>query len=143
MESTNNITMWGYQRALGIFTLGDVRNAFDADFLDIDKCRVWIMERLHGNQALCPECCNRINDDQATKFWRGDRVKCPQCEKYFTALTGTFLSGCHFNFRQIFLLYYLIALKFPDKEIARIIKITPESVRLWRLKVKELDKIKS
>jgi transposase-like protein len=76
-------------------------------------------------------------------FWENKRIKCDRCGKYFTALTNTFLSGCHFDFREIVLLAFLLALGVSDNQIATTLKISDESVRLWRLKFKELEKIKA
>jgi transposase-like protein len=75
-------------------------------------------------------------------FWDCKRIKCGRCGKYFTALTGTFLSGCHFNFREIVLLALLLALGVVDKQIAAILKISSENVRLWRHHFGDLGQVK-
>jgi predicted RNA-binding Zn-ribbon protein involved in translation (DUF1610 family) len=125
----------------GVFIPGDVVEAFNAVFLEESVCRHWVIGQIHRGKFSCPECGARVPDNLIRSFWDAKRIECDNCGKWFTALTGTFLSGCHLNFQQIVLLYYLIGLNVPDKEIARIISISPCSVRLWRLTIKELEKI--
>jgi hypothetical protein len=115
----------------GRFTPGAVLAMFGADFLVESFCRMWILGKLHPAGADCPGCGKDI---LLRTFWDGGRVKCDGCGKYFTALTGTFLSGCHLSFREIVLLALLLALEVPDKQIAAVIKMSAENVRLWRLK---------
>jgi transposase-like protein len=120
------------------FTPGDVLAMFGADLLDEQRCRIWVLTKIHPKGAHCPRCGNNIGPAKfiltLPSFWKGGRVRCDQCGKYFTALTGTFLSGCHLKFREIILLALLLALDVPDKQIAAIIKMSAENVRLWRLK---------
>ncbi|MFA5284511.1 MAG: hypothetical protein WC347_02830 [Smithellaceae bacterium] len=143
METAKNITSQDNDINPGIFTPREVFAEFNAEFLDDEKCRQWIIEILHPENKKCPECGEEILNSLLQSFWDGKRIKCWYCGKYFTALTNTFLSGCHLNFQQIVLMSMLIGLGVPDKVIALIIKISAESVRLWRLKFRELEKIKT
>jgi transposase-like protein len=117
-----------------VFSPEDVFRGFNADFLDEGKCRVWIMWLLHRDETICPGCGSPIAERTLQSFWQCKRVRCDSCGKYFTALTDTFLSGCHFHFREIVLLSLLIALGVQDRQIATMLKISTENVRLWKLK---------
>jgi transposase-like protein len=143
MEPTNNTAILENKNRLGIFTPVDTLTGFDADFLDEDRCRIWIIKKLYQHQEFCPGCGFDIPGNLLQSFWENKRIKCDRCGKYFTALTNTFLSGCHFDFREIVLLAFLLALGVSDNQIATTLKISDESVRLWRLKFKELEKIKA
>jgi transposase-like protein len=132
MEAFENITINRQQNIRGMFVPGDVLAAFNAEFLDEMWCRAWVLERLHRESPRCPACEEEIPDRLMQSFCEVKRIRCDRCEKYFTALTGTFLSGCHFSFREIVLLAWLLALKVADKQIAETLKISVESVRLWR-----------
>lgn len=123
----------------GRFKTGDVLDAFDADFLDEERCRSWVMNKLHPDGGHCPRCGADIPDRQMRGFWSCKRMKCGRCGKFFTALTGTFLSGCHLKFREIVLLALLLALEVPDKQIASILHMSAENVRLWRIKFKAME----
>lgn len=139
MEVTENTAI---NNRLGAFVPHDVLRVFNAEFLVDDHCRAWVIGRLHGDQEgmigvehpCCPGCGTPIADRTLQSFRECKRVRCDSCGKYFTALTDTFLSGCHFDFREIVLLALLLALGVQDKQIADILKISIESVRLWKLK---------
>jgi transposase-like protein len=139
MELTNNIATLENKNRVGIFTPADIVGSFDADFLAEDSCRTWIMKKLYQDQELCPGCGIKIPENLLQNFWENKRIRCDRCGKYFTALTDTFLSGCHFDFREIVLLAFLLALGIEDKRIAATLKVSDESVRLWRLKFKALE----
>jgi transposase-like protein len=139
MEAIENTAINTIQSMRGVFVPVDVLAAFNADFLDEKWCKAWVMERLHGDQPwmgydppFCPGCHLPVSDRMMQSFWECKRIRCGGCEKYFTALTGTFLSGCHFTFQQIVLLALLLALGIADKQIASTLNISSENVRLWR-----------
>ena len=100
--------------------------ALNADFFDEAHCREWILRKLHPGGAFCPGCQRAINDDRRRNhFWKGDRLNCEYCGKYFTALTGQIFSGAHLDFKGIFLLAVLSGSGINDKIIASKLKITP------------------
>ena len=149
MELTENTAINNMRRDGVVFVPADVRDAFGAEFLDKAYCHAWIMERLHGDQPcmrennhFCPKCGAVIPVRLMHSFWTGKRVKCDECGKYFTALTGTFLSGCHFDFREIVLLAFMLSLGVADKQIAATLNISAENVRLWRHRFEAISQIK-
>lgn len=71
-----------------------------------------------------------------------ERIKCCHCEKFFTALTGTFLSGCQLDFREVILLAVLLSPDITDKTIADILKMSSANVRIWRNKFEAMGKLK-
>jgi transposase-like protein len=116
-----------------LFTSDDVRRDFPADFLDETTCRLWILKRLHPEGPHCPACGLSVHDRFEHRFWMCARLRCP-CGKYYTALTGTFLSGSQFSFAEIILLAMFFSLRVSDGEIADILDISADNVRLWRHK---------
>jgi transposase-like protein len=111
--------------------------ALNADFFDEARCREWILKKLHPGGAFCPVCQRSINDGRRRyHFWNGDRLNCEHCGKYFTALTGQIFSGTHLDFNRLFLLAVLTGAGIKDKIIANKLKLSPESIRLWRIKFK-------
>lgn len=138
---TNNIADVPTNKTSETFIPMDIVKDFNAEFLVESFCRYWVIEQLHPNKKFtCPECGTPIAENLMRSFWENKRMQCDACGKWFTALTNTFLSGCHLDFPHIVLFSLLIGLGVEDKEIARIIKITTESVRLWKIKFKELEK---
>ena len=118
----------------GTFTAEDVLDMFNANLMDPDLARIWVLKRLHPSDAYCPGCAAAIPDSKLRRFWSNERMSCRSCGKYFTALTGTFISGCQMDFRDVLLLAFLIAMGIGDRRIAAIIRMSPENVRLWRRK---------
>lgn len=114
---------------------GKVIDHFDAGFLDEARCREWIISLLHGGTMICPECGIPVRPAGLRRFWLGKRISCHACGKFFTALTETFLSGIHLDFRSIVLLILFIALGLDNNFIARRLNCSPETVRIWKKKL--------
>jgi hypothetical protein len=112
--------------------------AFNAEFFDETKCKEWILKKMHPEGAFCPRCHTAIEEDRRLEhFWNGERLHCLACGKYFSALTGTILSGVHLDQRRLFLMITLCGAGINDKIIAKKLNISPESCRLWRIKFKK------
>lgn len=121
----------------------DVAGIFDADFLDEDICREWILGEIYQDDEIaCPRCRKPIKEMALQRFWEGRRICCRECGKFFSALTGTFLSGVHAKFREIILMAILLHFNVKPAEIARMIHVHPETIRLWILRFDAHRKIK-
>jgi transposase-like protein len=119
----------------------DILNDFTVDFLSEAVCRVWVLTEIHKDVARCPGCGIELAGERKLKFWANERICCGNCGKFFTALTDTFLSGCHLSFRQIILLAVFLGFNIPGRIIADKVGITEESVRLWRHKFNAIHKV--
>jgi hypothetical protein len=127
-----------------VFIPSDVARDFRADFLDEATCRRWILTTIHGDgENQCPECHITLNGKALQRFWEGKRICCRACGKYFTALTRTFLAGCHMSFSEIILFAVFLHFRISAREIARILRISPETVRLWEIKYRALERVKA
>lgn len=123
----------------GWFVPENILQDFNVSFLDYDLCRAWVMIRLHPVNPHCPRCGAAIPGAKLQRFWQGKRITCHVCRKFFTALTGTFVSGCQLDFRGLVLLAVLLALGVHDKKIAAIVGMSAENVRLWRRKFAAIE----
>ena len=141
MEQLENITQQTEQKQSGPLTPAVVAEVFGAEFLSQTRCQLFIASVLHGDSPSCPRCGVIIPGRMLRSFCNGRRIHCDACGKYFNVFSGTFLSGTHFSSREVVLLALLMALGVQDKEVARILKISAESVRLWRLKFKAQEEI--
>lgn len=126
-------------RVCGGFGVSDALAVFDAGFLDVRKCRDWVLKRLHPEGFHCPECGEAITDHTTILNLEAFNRKHCKCGKWFTALTGTFLHGAQLEPEQVFLLAVLSGLGVDKKEIARILDIHPDSVRLWQGKFRAFE----
>ncbi len=127
-----------------VFVPHDVAASFRAGFLDEDACRAWILGTIHGRGPVrCPECRGEMEGKALQRFWEGKRVCCRRCGKFFTALTGSFLAGCHMTYGEVLLLAVFLHFGISPREIAGILKISPETVRLWDIKFRALDKMRA
>lgn len=132
MEVSGNIEVLRVCRG---FTVSEAVAVFDAGFLNSSRCREWVLKQLHPGGVGCPDCGAAITEG-LSPF---DRRKCKKCGKWFTALTGTFLHGAQLEPEQVFLLAVLSGLGVDKKEIARILGIHPDSVRLWQAKFRAVE----
>lgn len=142
MEATDNTAITITCEKKGAFTPAEIFQEFNAKYLDEDCCRCFVIGKIYQDNFYCPECGNSIPDNLMRSFLNLKRIKCDRCGKYFTALTGTFLSGTHFDFREIVLLAFMLAMGIEDKQIAATLKISAESVRLWRHRFAALEQSK-
>jgi len=141
MEASDNITESTSTNTAAAVTPDIVATVFGAEFLDSDRCLAFVLGAVHKDGPRCPGCGAAVPDRLLRSFFGGGRIRCDSCGKYFGALSGTYLSGTHMSFREIVLLCALIGLGVADKEVARILKISAESVRLWRLKFRAQEEI--
>lgn len=121
------------------FTAADAVHVFNANFLDYEFSRLWVLKTLHPDGGRCPGCGEIIPEKSQERFWQCKRVICWNCGKYFSALTGTFLSGCQQDFRTIILLAVLIGLGVPGGQISSIVRMSEDSIRIWRRKFMALE----
>lgn len=134
------------KNALGVnfFLPADVAKAFGAGYLDNDICRYWIVRQLHPEtHPTCPSCRIEISDRALPRFLEGGRIYCNSCGKFFTALTGTVLSGCHLTFSGIFLLALFLGLGLRNDLIAEKLSLSSETVRLWQKKFQTLEQLRT
>ena len=114
----------------------DSIKAFYEKVVNEDTCRRWLLELLRPDGTTCPKCKNKIADETTVKnFWSGRRCTCKHCGKKFYATHGSILAHSSFSMRQIAFMIILIALDISNKQIADIIGIHPDSVRLWRMNI--------
>lgn len=143
MDILKNIAIINKRPIPGVFLPGDVARKFSADFLDDNACRRWILEKIYdGMEIACPKCSVLLTKNRLQRFWLSERIRCQTCGKFFTALTDTFLQGCHLTFREIILLAIFLHFGIHHREIAYILKISAETVRLWEVKFNALQKLK-
>lgn len=141
MEPHEMTAISNYMHGKMLMTPSAALETMSAGFLDEIMCRQWILERLHPGGAICPGCSIKIEGEkQLQRFWSGERLKCRVCGKFFTAITGTLFAGCHLTFPEMFLMMLLLGTCFKDKFIAEKLKVSQESIRLWRSKFKHLSK---
>jgi len=112
----------------------DIQDFFIA-MLDPDRCREWLIDRLHPGGPACPRC-GYVPKLRAAASWRkGKRVCCYDCKKYYTAWAGTILSGAHMVPSELALMFYLMGLNLPDRVIAERLQVSTDTIKLWRKKL--------
>lgn len=119
----------------------EASGAIRAGFLDEQACRRWVLSRLHPEGPICPGCEHPLHEKYRDRFWQNERIRCPLCGKWFTALTDTIFQGTHMGFREILLLAVFLGLNQPAKYIAEILDIDEETVRLWRCKFNQVKAV--
>ena len=143
MDDIENTASYAKRTAAGNFDLHDVAMSFSADFLDEDTCRRWILGIIyHEKDFSCPQCSAPLTGKGLLRFRAAQRVRCHACGKFFTALTGTFLQGCHLTFRQIILLAVFLYFGIRHEAIANKVGISEETVRLWQKKFQAIKQIR-
>lgn len=122
----------------GYLTPQGASMAFGAGFLDEGTCRAWILGQLHREGPRCHGCRQALPDKHHDRYWQNERIRCPLCGKWFTALTGTMFHGSHMSFSEITLLAVFLGINQPAKYIAKILGLNEETIRQWRYKFNHL-----
>ena len=109
---------------------------FFVPMLDPDHCREWLIDWLHPDGAACPKCGYVPKRRAAARWRKGTRVCCYDCKTYYSAWSGTILSGAHMGPVALVLMFYLMGLGLPEKVIAARLQVSPDTIKLWRNKIK-------
>ena len=123
-------------------TTRDVFNRFGAYLLDEDRCREMVISKLHP-APCCPDCAAKLTWTQDAAFRQNKRVRCNQCGRFFTALSGSPLSGMHMDFRAFVLLCFCLEAGLNNTQISMLIGDTTDTVRAWRRKLALLQIIQT
>ena len=82
-------------------TPAQVLEIFNADFLDYEACRCWILEQIHIEGPACPYFDAVVDEVGRLRiFWSGRRLVCEYCGRFFKASSKTFLAGGHLDFAK-------------------------------------------
>ena len=102
------------------------------DFVDKERCRAWVLSRLHTGVPKCPRCGRELGRDLWPDFLAMKVIRCPGCSRRFTALSGTFLHGSKLSFQQLFLMLVLMAAGLGDCEIGTRVGVDRSTVWAYR-----------
>lgn len=103
--------------------------------LSDDAARELFLADLHGGKCICPYCKTQTLNRQ--RFVSGKKLRCATCGKWYTLYTGTVLTGVKMKPAIIAALWVLIAEDVADETIARLLGISTETVRLWKVRKEE------
>ena len=113
-----------------------VADSFGPEFLDEAFCTRIFLDMAHGRLAHCPECKEELNDDrQERRYYEMKKFNCKKCGSTVTSKKGTVLENCSLKPSQYLLLALFLEIKLPVKDIARMIKMSAENVRICKGKL--------
>ena len=116
---------------------------FSARFLSADDCAIWVAGQLHPDGPLCPGCGHEGPGGRgARRFFLFRRVQCPECGRFFSAASGTWLAGTKLDPRQIMLLAALRSYGVEIPVIAQVVGVSEVTVRYWMKKFQMLERFK-
>jgi len=95
-----------------------------------------LIELLHPNGPACPYCGLAVESKaQRQAFEEFRRLRCAGCRAWYTARTGTVLHGSGLDERQAVMIAACLALEVDNQTAGRLVGVSPETVRQWRLKL--------
>lgn len=115
-----------------LFEMGAAARSFGLDMIKWDECALWVISQLHPTGARCPHCSAEISSDRQGRFFEGKQLRCPDCSKKFTALTGTLLNGSKLELREIYLIAVLSSLGVSGARIAAQLHCHVDTVTNWQ-----------
>lgn len=113
-----------------------VADAFGIAFLDEAFCTRFFLDMSHGRLAHCPDCKEEITDDrQDRRYYEMKKFTCKSCHQVVTAKKGTVLENCSLTPRQYILLALFLEAGESSANIARMVGMSAENVRIWKGKL--------
>ena len=113
-----------------------VSDSFGAAFLDEAFCTRYFLDMSHGRLAHCPECKEELTDDrQERRYYAMKKFTCKSCGQTVTAKKGTVLENCSLTPSQYILLALFLEAGSKTTDIARIVGMSAENVRIWKGKL--------
>ncbi len=111
----------------------EVLAAFGPAWLDADRCRDWLLRRLHPRGPACPACgCPPVSKAKLAAFYAGRRLRCARCGRFYSATSGTLLEGAKVSPAQVVLLALCQALEIPLPTTAALCGVNANTIRFWR-----------
>ena len=136
MEQTNNaVSDQGIKspRFVPPFMVSD---SFRAAFLDEVFCTRFFLDQSHGRLAHCPECKEELIDDrQERRYYAMKKFTCKSCGQTVTSKKGTVLENCSLSPSQYILLALFLEAGSKTTDIARMVGMSAENVRIWKGKL--------
>ena len=139
MQTSQDVAKSTASEDVRAFRPADILSWFSADALKWEETARFVANILHQEGPHCRKCRHPFTDVRRRERWfRFERIQCPQCGGFCTAATGTILHKSEFDQREIVLLALFIQLDLTDRKIAEIMRCSSETVRTWRSKFKVL-----
>lgn len=115
----------------------EVKEEFSVEMLNEDACRNWFLRKFHHEGVFCPECSREITSEKKLQaFWAMRRVSCPFCNRRFSAVTGTVLSGIGIEFRALYILLFMVGHGAKANNISKQLGISNGAAYVWANRAK-------
>lgn len=101
------------------------------EIIDNNKAAKLLFNTFYKEEVNCPSCGKIIDDN---KIFKNKYYMC-SCGKKFSWRTGTVFEGTKISAAKLVLLIDGILEKYPDKKIIDNLKITSDTLRLWKYKI--------
>lgn len=115
-----------------LFDMEAAAKFFGSDLLKVEHVAFWTAAQLHPAGGRCPHCSAAIDGDRLARFFELKQVRCPDCSKKFTALTGTLLNGSKLEPQDIYLIAVLSHLGVSASRIAAQLRCHVDTVINWQ-----------
>lgn len=98
---------------------------------DRKACLELLLGLLH-DKALCPRCGEALHPAAEKRFWSGGQFYCRACHGKHFGTSGTILSGCPLDPRQIIMLCLMLSRGCNAVEACRAVGLSRPTVMKWR-----------
>jgi transposase-like protein len=120
----------------------EARDCLAAEYFDEARCRQWFLQRFYPNGCRCPDCGSAVESERSrATFLELRRFTCSACGNQPRPTKGTILQDSPLTPRDLYLLAILIGLGVEDRDIARSLSVTRETVANWREKIAAFDEV--
>jgi len=135
MEAPENVITAGSKCSAVTVKSDAVFEDCGAELLDEDRCRRWLIKKLHPGSITCPFCGTPAKDCQGDDLLEGKWVVCQACPKHYSAFTRTCLVGMHWTCREFVQLLLFVGAGWSAKRIANKLECSESAVRSWEIRI--------
>ena len=116
--------------------------SFSPDSLPWLECARLELDAMHPRGKACPHCHIEIEGERHMERWyQCEDIKCRNCGRGFSSLTGTYLHKAKLDLREIHFLKIMTALHAPLAVIADRMQVSERTVRNWQSRFAALAEV--
>lgn len=104
------------------------------DCLSEEKCRRYVIDKLHPSGPTCPHCGAKLPAERHHRFYQELVSSCSRCKKKFFPTSKTPLNSIKITYRELLVFEFLFRLKVRHRDILKMMPRCKWTINYWKNK---------